>query len=102
MEFIYLILATFLAWEIVKMFTPTIIPPRLQPFILGGISYGMYFIKYQPALIAMAIAGAVAIIQAFAGQIQNPIKLTRNKRAGLPQELPGTRPGKQEIVIPQL
>lgn len=84
--------ATFTAWEWLAVALPFSLPAWLQPLAVVGIAYGAQQLP-APWLLALAAAGAVALLHTFVrgGLVEAPalrIPRSRTARPGRVPDLP--------------
>lgn len=83
-------LATFVVYELLKLFLPFDLPPYAHPGVIALMFSVFSFVKQEYIVKPVAAAGVVSIISYLFGNSRAPI------------EKPGTRPGKKVIGIPDL
>lgn len=76
-----LALATFVAWEWVLDSLPFRLPPVLQPILVAGLAYGLSSLHQPQVRIALAAAGAVALLHThIVRQAATPVRIPGRSR----------------------
>lgn len=76
-----LALGTFVAWEWVIDSLPFRVPPVLQPILVAGLAYGLESVHLPQVRMALAAAGAVAILHTLITRtVATPVRLGGRSR----------------------
>ena len=117
MELILVILSTFTLWVAGRPLLPFSIHPKLAPFAIGGIAYGVTEIHFPHVVLALAVVTGVSLLMilvqlagidelpgpwSFHGIRSNLPRWPRSTRTTGVGHTPGEAPGGRGRRIPKL